>query len=881
MVHFLLNGKETTYEGDPSQMLLKYLRGELHIISPKEGCSGQAYCGSCSVLIDGKSTLSCITPMKRLQGKNVVTTEGLPAKIQEVIASAFVQKGGVQCGFCTPGMVISAAALLEKNLHPSEHEIVTVLNRHMCRCTGYIKVVEAIMFAAKVLRGESQINLVDGITPKYLARETALGFRPFVADMYVDNMHFGVLKFSDHPRAKVLHINVSAAESAEGVLRVITARDFPVGGNRYIGLIIQDWPVMIAEGETTNYVGDVLALVVAKSETQARNAVELINVDYEVLPPITEVDYALSTSAPLVHPSVPQRQYNPQLTGNLLSSCEIKRGDVNNARQQSAYIYKNAFHTQRIEHGFLEVECCLAVPVENCQGEAALTVYSQGQGVYEDRKQICKILGIRSELVRVIQVQSGGGFGGKEDLTVQGHAALAAQLLRVPVRVALSREESLRMHPKRHPMLLDYEVGCSEDGKLTFLKADIIGDSGAYASVGMKVLERAAGHAAGAYQIPVVEITAKAVYTNNVPCGAMRGFGVNQAVFAIEGCIDELCSQGGYEGNFDRWQFRYNNALDNGSLFTSGQVLEDGVGLKETLLAVKDIFKNAKHAGIACGVKNCGVGNGMADVGRIKLVVESAKKIVIHHGWTEMGQGVHTVAIRFLYQETGLNPLDADFEVEVKVDTENEVVCGMTTSSRATSLVGHAMIVAAKKLKEDLQQRKNPQSLEELVGKVYDGEWVCDWTTKPGHERPGDKIVTHYSYSYSTQVVVLTDNGKIEHVYVAQDAGKVVNPLLFSGQIEGSVHMGLGYALTEDFPSKDGYSLYTRFQKCGILKAKDMPKVTVIPIEVPDKFGPHGAKGVGEIGMVPTAAAVVNAYSAYDGIRYLRLPIKKMKGSNR
>ncbi|GBD86140.1 putative xanthine dehydrogenase subunit D [bacterium BMS3Abin03] len=377
----------------------------------------------------------------------------------------------------------------------------------------------------------------------------------------------------------------------------------------------------------------------------------------------------------------------------------------------------------------------------------------------------------------------------------------------------------------------------------------------------MKVLERAAGHATGPYHIPNVDIISRAVYTNNLPCGAMRGFGVNQVTFAVESCIDELCEKGG----FDRWQFRYSNALVEGGVTATGQVIHKGSGVRQTLLALKDVFKNAKYAGIACGIKNTGIGNGMPDEGKVKIEIVSPEKVIVHHGWTEMGQGVSTMAVQFLCEETGIAPNI----VEVRVDTSKDAPAGMTTASRATSIIGNSIANAAKNLKEDLKTK----SLDELTGNVYEGKWVCDWTTKPGADV--DEIITHYSYSYATQVVVLNEDGEIEKVYAAHDAGKIINPSLFEGQIEGSIHMGLGYALTEELELANGVPKSTRLRKMGILRAKETPEMEVIGIEVPDPHGPYGVKGVGEIGLVPTAAAVANAFYQYDGTRYYKLPIKK------
>jgi CO/xanthine dehydrogenase Mo-binding subunit len=412
---------------------------------------------------------------------------------------------------------------------------------------------------------------------------------------------------------------------------------------------------------------------------------------------------------------------------------------------------------------------------------------------------------------------------------------------------------------------MDYEVGCDSQGKLTFVHARIVGDTGAYASVGAKVLERAAGHATGAYHVPAADVEAVAVYTNNVPCGAMRGFGVNQTAFAMESCIDDLCQQGG----FDRWQFRYDNAIDVGSMTATGQVIEGGAGLRATLLAVKDEFYQAKYAGLACGIKNTGIGNGMPDASRVRITVAAADRVVLDHGWTEMGQGVHTVALQALCQETGIDPRI----VEVRVDTASGQEAGMTTASRATSLVGNATIDAAVRLRRDLEAVGG--RLADLVGREYEGSWIVDWTTKP--EAETDRPITHYSYSYATQLVVLDDDGQIAKVTAAHDAGRIFNPTLFEGQVEGSLHMGLGYAISEDLPMVDGQFKSTRLRQCGILRAKEMPAIEVIGIEVPDPYGPYGAKGVGEIGLVPTAGAVANALTQFDGVRRTRLPMTMPK----
>ncbi len=850
MIRLELNGQAKEYAGDPELDLLTYLREQEGIISAKNGCSPQAACGCCTVQLDGKGVLACVTKMSRVDGGAVRTIEGLGTYRQDVYANAFVACGGVQCGFCIPGIVMQADALLGKNTRPTRAEIENGLTPNLCRCTGYKKIVDAIDLAAAALRQEEEIERPAGDgrigsrLPKYQARQLVLGQHQYVDDIHLEGMVHGALKFSDHPRAVVRRIETGAAEQAAGVLGILTAADFP--GDRTVGLILQDWPQMIAPGETTRYVGDVLAMVVAETEAQARAAVELIAVDYEVLEPIVDPFQALAPDSPTVHPD----------RSNRLSQTVTSRGDLEAARAASAFTARGTFQTQMIEHGFMEPECAIAYPVDG-----GVEVLSQGQGIYEDREQIAKLLGLSQEQVRVQLVANGGAFGGKEDLAAQGHAALGAYRLGRPVKVRFTRDESIAFHPKRHPIWMDYEIGCDAAGRLTFCKVSFVGDSGAYASVGMKVLERSAGHATGAYSFPVTDVISTAVYTNNLPCGAMRGFGVNQAAFGLESLIDELCEK----GDFDRWQFRYDNALVDGDMTATGQVIESGAGVRATLLAVKEEFQQARYAGIACGIKNTGIGNGMPDASSALITVLPGGRLRVDHGWTEMGQGINTMAVQVVCQETGIDPE----RIEVHIDTAAGQLAGMTTASRATSLIGNALIDACRPLVRDLET----EPLEALAGRTYRGEWIVDWTTKPG--APGEKIYTHYSYSYATQMVILDEEtGRVRRIVAAHDAGKIFNPTLFEGQLEGSIHMGLGYAISEELEMENGRPRSTMLRKMGILRAKEMPEMEIIGVEVADPYGPYGAKGVGEIGLVPTAGAVANALYQFDGVRRTRLPMR-------
>jgi len=849
MIHFTLNDHKNVFQGDVELSLLKYLRNELAITSVKDGCSGQASCGACMVEINGKPRLACTTKMKNLENAVVYTMEGFPQYIKETLGKAFVEKGGVQCGFCTPGFIMRAKILLQENPNPSLDEIRAALKLNLCRCTGYKKIEESIEYAAQHIKDHKEIKIfpqsgkVGTSYPKYNSYETAIGERNFVNDIKIEGMLHAALRFSDYPRAKVLRINTDKALAAGGVVRVFTAKDIPAASK--IGLIYNDWSVMIAENETTHYIGDVLAGVVADTEENARKATRLIEVEYEVYEPITDVFKALETASPQVH----------EKHVNLLDNCIIQRGNADEVIANAQFVSKGRYQTQRIEHGFLEVEAAIAYAVED-----GIELICQSQGVYEDRRQIAMMLGLSEEKVRVILVPNGGGFGGKEDMTVQGHVSLFAYLLKKPVKLALSREESIIMHPKRHPVTMDMELACNGKGMLTAIKLRAVGDSGAYASVGTKVMERVAGHACGGYYVPVTDIEAKTVYTNNIPSGAMRGFGANQVAFALEACIDDLCKQAG----FDRWQFRYDNALVDGLTTATGQKLKR-VGIRACLNALKEDYEKARFKGLATGIKNSGIGNGMVDFSNVIIEIISEDRVLIQHGWTEMGQGVHTMALQTLCQETGILPE----LIEVKVDSAAQIKTGMTTSSRATALLGNAIINACISLKEDLKQ----YTLKQLVGKKYFGEWKCDWTTKPGADV--DEIITHYSYGYAAQLVVLDEDGKIEKVIAAHDAGKIMNPMLFEGQIQGAVHMGLGYALCEDLPMKDGYLISNKLRDCNILRAHETPEIIVKGVEVADEVGPYGVKGIGEIGLVPTAAAVANAFTDFDGEKRYELPLSK------
>ena len=853
-ISFTLNGEPREVAVREGESLLETLRNRCETLSVKDGCQPQGQCGCCLALVDGLAKTTCAVPAERADGKEIVTLEGLDDEERELIAKCFVGVAGLQCGFCIPGIAVRAKAVLDKTPDASRDQIAGALTGHLCRCTGYTKILDAIELMAKARRGEPIPEpCTDGRVGQSLARytgsELTLGDRPYIDDLERPGMLHGAVVLSPHARARVVRIDTSAAAELDGIETVVTAADVP--GERWYGLLYDDWPGFVAEGEEVRCVGDVLAAVAAVDEATAREAAALVEVEYEALEPVLTPEASLEEGAPRVNPA----------HENLLSTTVVELGDAEAALAASAHVVSGTWATQRIEHLYLEPEAALVEPTEG----GKLRLYSQGQGIFDDRRQVAAFLGIDEERLEVELVPNGGAFGGKEDMSIQAQTALLAQRTGRPVKLTLNREESIRIHPKRHPITMRYEVGCDEEGRLTAVRARMIGDSGAYASVGSKVLERAAGHACGPYRVPNVDVVSRAAYTNNPPCGAMRGFGANQAHFAMEGCMDMLAQKAG----LDPWEIRWRNALEVGDTFSTGQVLEKSVGIKKTLAAVRDAFYEAaaegRSVGIGCGIKNSGIGNGALEYGKARLVVEDDGTVSLYNGYTEMGQGLLTVLIQCAVEVTGL-PASL---FAAKVDSTFELGCGQTTGSRGTLLGGRAVEAAAHKLKADLDEAG---SLEALVGRTYSGEVLIDDTTAPG--QPAEKIKTHTAFGFATQLVILDDDGRLDRVVAAHDVGRAINPALCEGQIEGSIHMGLGYALTEDLPCPDGMPATFKLMEIGVLRARAMPDVDVILVEDPEPEGPFGAKGVGEIGLVPTAGAVAGALEAHDGIRRYTLPMK-------
>jgi selenium-dependent xanthine dehydrogenase len=856
---FTLNGTPVTVRGQHPH-LLSALREELDVTSPKDGCSPSGQCGCCTVLIDGKAVVSCQQSMEKVEGTEVVTLEGVDESERQAFADTFAACGGLQCGFCIPGIVMRAKAQIDKKGSSLTRDgMKPHLGAHLCRCTGYVKILDAIESVAQGTTCTPALsNEIGGVGAKYEAAPLTLGDRDYVDDIRVPGMLHAALRLTDHARAEITSIDTAAAEAADGVVATFTAAD--IAGDLRVGIIHKDWPVMIPVGGFTSCPGDVLAIVVAETREQARAAADLVDVGYVVHRPNTDPDAALAPDAPL---SVWGTDSN-----TLSVSAYQRGGDVDDVLAGSAFTVTETFQTQRIEHAFLEPESTLAVP----SGEGddrTMHVYSGGQGVWDDRNDIAAVLGVDTSRITVELVSNGGAFGGKEDMSNQAHASLAAWLLGRPVKCTLSRDESFRMHAKRHPIRLEYQAGCDADGRLTGLRVRGIGDSGAYASVGMKVLERAAGHACGPYRWEAIDIETVAVRTNNLVCGAFRGFGANQAQFAMEGVLDRLAEQVGISG----WEIRKRNVIKPGEVWGPGQIMDDGAaGAEACLDEIKATYDEARAAGLAVGLglglKNSGLGNGFHEqCGAVVRFRSPDGRVEVRHGWTEMGQGVHTVALQVAAEELGIDP----DRIDVIVDTTRDLGFGQTTGSRGTLMAAGSVQAAC----------RAAIAADCAPDVDHSGEYVVDWTQKLGDPNVPNPTI-HSCFSFAAQMAIANrDTGAVERIIAVHDVGRAVNPMLVEGQIEGSVHMGLGYALTEEFPTdpETGFPTNTTLRSLGILRAKDVPEIEVRIVEVPQPRSPYGIKGVGEIGLVPTAPAVAAALHEVDGGWRTVLPMKPDRGA--
>ncbi len=851
MASFTVNGQ--CVMPSKNQKLLRFLRDELHLTGAKDGCSEGA-CGACTVLIDGEPCKACVPDTDTLDGRRITTIEGLSGWEKQVYTFAYAEAGAVQCGFCIPGMVLCSKALLDKNPDPTEPEIRYALRNNYCRCTGYVKIVEAVKLAGKILR--------EGVVPspgaddwrigsrvqRLDAGEKTLGVGKYPDDYYPDGMLLGSALRSRYPRARVLSIDTSAAKALPGVAAVLTAEDIP-GENR-IGHLKHDQYTLIPAGGLTHYLGDAVALVAAEDRETLEKAKKLIKVEYEVLPAVHNIQEAAAEDAPKVFDEEPD---------NVCAYKHISRGDAEGAIRHSRHVLSRHFETPWTEHAFLEPECAVAF----IDGEGDVFLYSTDQSAHQTLHECKMVLG--TDRLKVQNALVGGGFGGKEDMTVQHHAALLAFITRRPVKVKLSRAESLLVHPKRHHFEMDFTMGCDENGIIQGVKARVLTDTGAFASLGGPVLERACTHAAGPYQYQNFEIEGTAYYTNNPPAGAFRGFGVTQTCFATETLLNMMADEVG----ISPWEIRVRNAIRPGGTLPNGQIVDASTGLVETLEAVKPYFDSAvsagKPAGLACAMKNAGVGVGIPDTGRVKLAVEADGKVHIYTGASCIGQGLGTVLVQMTVSNTDLRREDIVYEPS---NTWIAPDSGTTSGSRQTMITGEACRRACEKL---MEARRAGRTLADLAGEIFYGEYLAK-TDPLGADVPNP--VSHVAYGYATQLCILDEKtGEVERMVAAHDVGKAVNPLSCEGQIEGGVVMSMGFALRERYPIDENCKPIEKFGSLGLFRAHEVPEIVAIVVDKPGLNVACGAIGIGEITSIPTAPAIADAYFRRDGERRYSLPL--------
>ncbi len=851
MYTFVVNGK--TVKTDKKQSLLRFLRDELHLTSVKDGCS-QGACGACTVIIDGAVCKACVPTTDRLEGRHVLTVEGLSEWESQVFTYAYGEAGAVQCGFCIPGMVMCTKALLDVNPDPTEEEIKYALRNNYCRCTGYVKIIAAVKLSAKILRegvipGKSADDWKIGSRVHRLdVEEKVMGYGKYPDDFYMENMCYGSALRSKYPRARVLSIDTSKAKALPGVAAVLTAEDIP--GENKIGHLKHDQYTLIPVGGLTHYLGDAVALVAAEDMETVEKAKKLIKVEYEVLPMVHNIEEAAAADAPRIF---------DEEESNVQAYKHVSRGNAQEAIKHAKHVISHHFETPWTEHAFLEPECAVSYIDE----DGDVMVISTDQDAYCTYRECSLMLG--TDKVKAENALVGGGFGGKEDMTVQHHAALLAHHTRRPVKVRLTRAESLLIHPKRHHFVMDFTMGCDENGRILGVKAKVASDTGAFASLGGPVLERACTHAAGPYAYENFEIEGTAYYTNNPPAGAFRGFGVTQTCFATETLLNMMADEIG----ITPWEIRYRNAIRPGGVLPNGQIVDESTGLVETLEAVKEQYDSARAAGkpvgLACAMKNAGVGVGIPDTGRVKLIVEEDHKLHIYAGASCIGQGLGTVLVQMVVSNTDLKREDIVYE---RSNTWIAPDSGTTSGSRQTMITGEACLRACRKL---MEAKAGGKTLADLTGQEFYGEYLAK-TDPLGADVPNP--VSHVAYGYATQVCILdSKTGKIEKIVAAHDVGKAVNPLSCEGQIEGGVVMSMGFALREKYPIDENCKPVEKFGALGLFRAHEIPEIEALVIDKPGLNVACGAIGIGEITSIPTAPAITDAYYRLDGERRYSLPI--------
>jgi len=920
-ISLTVNDIKYTLDSIPGETLSTLLRERLRLTGTKIGCD-EAECGACTVLVDGEPVVSCIYSAERADGRSILTIEGLadltPNPSPErrgglhPLQEAFVEHGAVQCGFCIPGQIMTAYALLERNPNPTSDEIRFALKDTLCRCAGYPAIENSILAAAESLRTGEPVrkpNIPDSIHVHKSVGHTHLrpdgiekvnGTAIYTDDLVFDGMLYAKVRRAMVPHAFLKSLDISKAKVLPGVVAVLTADDIP--GEHNHGLVIYDWPVMVGVGERVRYVGDAIAIIAAQTQQIAEQASALIEAEFDLQPVITNPVQARQEGVPQIHEK-----------GNLLKHIKVRKGDMELGFAEADVILEHTFHTPIYDHAFIEPECSIAVPLT----DERMEIYCGTQIPYQDRTQVARVMGWEESRVRIVGQLMGGGFGGKEDIAGQVHAAMLAHATGRPVKLLFDRHESLLVHPKRHATQIRVKIGAKNNGRIMACESELYGDTGAYASLGEKVMTRATTHSAGPYDIEHVRADCYAMYTNNPPAGAFRGFGVTQSAFAVESMMDMLAEK----LNIQPVELRRMNALHVGSITNTGQVLRESVGLMECIdkvssvmcevsgLSEADLFKprvmpDTSHLvrswGFAAGYKNTGLGGGAPDKSGAEVELYDNGTFEVRSSSAEMGQGLITVMQTIVAEEMAVLPS----QVRVLVmDTDLTPNGGPTTASRQTYVTGNASRYAAKTLRDAItatlaeKYDVKPDQIRFENGIVHANGYSMTYAEvakemksmgqqpralyeyeAPKTQPLGTGGDMHFAFSFGVQaaeveVNKLTGEVRVLKVISANDVGMAVNPLGLQGQVEGGVMMGLGNALTEEFIMDNGHVVTDHLARYRIPGIMLTPEITSIIVEHPTADGPYGAKGVGEICSIPTTPAITNAIYNAVGVRVDKLPV--------